>query len=58
MITLSFSPTSFAYNLIDDDINEPPENFNLALSVGAGVAAGIAPASGTATVTITDNDRT
>lgn len=56
MVDVDSSPFPFNYSLIQDNIDELNETFNLVLSVGAGVAASIAPGSGTATVTINDND--
>ena len=49
-------PLPFNFTLLQDDIDEEDEMFNLVLSVGAGVAASIAPGSATATITITDED--
>ena len=56
VVDVDSSPFSFNYTLIQDDIHEEDEMFNLVLSIGTGVAASIAPESGTATITITDED--
>lgn len=53
---ITFSPFPYTYHLLDDLSVEPSETFHFVLSVRAGVAASIAPASSIATVTITDND--
>jgi hypothetical protein len=56
VVDIDSSPFPFNFTLMQDDIDEEDEMFNLVLSVGPGVDASIAPGSGTATITITDED--
>ena len=56
VVDVDSSPFPFNFTLMQDNIHEADEMFNLVLSVGAGVAASIAPGSATATITITDED--
>ena len=55
-INISNSPFPFFYEILNDDQNdEPPEMFNLVLSIDSGVPARIAMGLGTATITITQS---
>ena len=46
----------FGYQLLDDNVVEPMETFQLVLSPGNGGPAAVPPVSDTATITITEND--
>lgn len=55
-VDISSTLSPFNYSLIQDNIDELNEIFNLVLSVEAGVVASVAPVSRIATITINDND--
>jgi hypothetical protein len=55
-VDVDSSTFPFNFTLMQDDVDEEDEMFNLVLSVGPGVDASIAPGSATATITITDED--
>jgi hypothetical protein len=56
-VSINFSPFPFQFTLLEDDLAEPQETFNLVLSPTNAGGVSIAPGLGTATINIEDNDR-
>ena len=56
LFTVSGSPMTFSYTLIDDSLDEFVETFQCSLSVPAGSNANVDAAASTATISISDND--
>jgi hypothetical protein len=55
-IAVNSSPFTYTYILLDDQVVELNETFDLVLAVGAEVEASIAQGSGVATILISDDD--